>query len=699
MPYVVEQLDKESAAGRNVVPETTVRYLSANDSDKIVSTLELWEEEIPTATGFAIKIRARRAFGSVSDYSAVLIQNEEMVFVLHKSESLQDAKDALEAIRGVVAPLISGGSVLLTTELLEGLILPTPRDPAQLASYLVELMESKPNAHPHWDKMLLALARSTLLTETSPSQEDSEALRKAFKDDKQDDVLELMGKGTRLSLAVEGNEDASNPLHLAAIAGSHNAVSLAYKQVVQLDPTCPKSIDLLIALNVHVPEKEGNTPLMLAVQHKKLDTAAALLIAGAKPNIRNPVNGYTALHYAAEQGNVELAMLLTIFLANLKATNNDGKTPLDLAPIGGDCSLFIQRTIEITDTAAAIDVSDTFRRVSIPRNSTFLLACDGGAAKSLITLQILMALQKRMKQLRPDCGHIKSYFDYVAGTSVGSLIVLGFVYQNATPEMLTGAIFQLSQHVITGDTPYSSDKMEKILKETLGDAKMTSVEKPRVITTTVLGDQDPPTLCLMCNYGGPRPGPKDPSEMEVWEAGRASSAAPMYFEAFEGKWLDGGVIANNPTLTALTEITNQGEKEGKRAKIGLVLSLGTGIPPTKTYKEVSTYIPHLGLKSIGHAITHLSDVVSGDLHTINQFISVATQSDGIVVEQARAWCKNMPGAVYRRFSPQLPNRYGIGEVDTPTLIAIMYEGFKYALQNKTEIDEVAKILLSRGPVK
>lgn len=85
-----------------------------------MSTLELWEEEIPTATGFAIKIRARRAFGSVSDYSAVLIQNEEMVFVLHKSESLQDAKDALEAIRGVVAPLISGGSVLLTTELLEG---------------------------------------------------------------------------------------------------------------------------------------------------------------------------------------------------------------------------------------------------------------------------------------------------------------------------------------------------------------------------------------------------------------------------------------------------------------------------------------------------------------------------------------------------------------------------------------------------
>ena len=543
--------------------------------------------------------------------------------------------------------------------------------------------------------MLLAIARATLQTETSPSQEDSEALRKAFKDDKPDDVRELMEKGTRLSLAIDGNDDASNPLHLAVKKGSHKTISLAYKQVMRLDPTSPKSVDLLIALNV--TDKDGYTPLMLAVKNQKLDTAAALLIAGAKPNICNPVNGNTALHYAAEQGSKELAMLLTVFFANLKATNNDGKTPLDLAPIGGECSSFILNTIEFMDTAAAIDVPDTFKRVPTPRDSTFLLACDGGAAKSLITLQILMALQKRMKQLRPDCGHIKSYFDYVAGTSAGSLIALGFVYQDATPELLTGAMFQLSQYVLRGDTPYSSDKMEKTLRETLGDVKMTSVEKPRVITTTVLGDQDPPTLCLMCNYGGPRPGPKEPGEMEVWEAGRASSAAPMYFEPFEGRWLDGGVMANNPTLTALTEITNQGEKEDRNVKIGLVLSLGTGVPPTKDYKEVGTYIPHLGLKSIGFAITHLREVVSGDIHTINQFISVSTQSDGIVVDQAKAWCKNT-GAIHHRLSPQLPRVYGIGEADTPSLIEIMYVGFKYALEKKAEIDEVAKILLSRGPV-
>lgn len=39
----------------------------------------------------------------------------------------------------------------------------------------------------------------------------------------------------------------------------------------------------------------------------------------------------------------------------------------------------------------------------------------------------------------------------------------------------------------------------------------------------------------------------------VWHAARATGAAPSYFRAF-GRFLDGGLIANNPTLDAMTEI-------------------------------------------------------------------------------------------------------------------------------------------------
>jgi len=44
-----------------------------------------------------------------------------------------------------------------------------------------------------------------------------------------------------------------------------------------------------------------------------------------------------------------------------------------------------------------------------------------------------------------------------------------------------------------------------------------------------------------------------PTEQHVWRAARSSGAAPTYFRAF-GRFLDGGLMSNNPTLDVLTEI-------------------------------------------------------------------------------------------------------------------------------------------------
>ena len=39
----------------------------------------------------------------------------------------------------------------------------------------------------------------------------------------------------------------------------------------------------------------------------------------------------------------------------------------------------------------------------------------------------------------------------------------------------------------------------------------------------------------------------------VWRAARSSGAAPTYFRPM-GRFLDGGLLANNPTLDAMSEI-------------------------------------------------------------------------------------------------------------------------------------------------
>ena len=62
-----------------------------------------------------------------------------------------------------------------------------------------------------------------------------------------------------------------------------------------------------------------------------------------------------------------------------------------------------------------------------------------------------------------------------------------------------------------------------------------------------------------------------------WLTIRSSCSAPSYFRA-TGRYLDGGLIANNPTLDAMSEVhkfKKYKKSEGcEQSALGLVLSLG-----------------------------------------------------------------------------------------------------------------------------
>ena len=75
------------------------------------------------------------------------------------------------------------------------------------------------------------------------------------------------------------------------------------------------------------------------------------------------------------------------------------------------------------------------------------------------------------------------------------------------------------------------------------------------------------------------------SDQLVWRAARGTGAAPTYFRAM-GRMLDGGLIANNPTLDLISFMHSFYKNAQPNVppqetchKVGLVFSVGTGKPP------------------------------------------------------------------------------------------------------------------------
>ena len=123
-----------------------------------------------------------------------------------------------------------------------------------------------------------------------------------------------------------------------------------------------------------------------------------------------------------------------------------------------------------------------------------------------------------------------------------------------------------------------------------------------------MADRSPPDTQLFRNYPSPQemlgitdfPHPDIhnaciPSEQLIWRAAKASGAAPSFFRP-EGNYVDGGILANNPSLSLLTEVTEYNiakkalDHEDEVFKPKVLVSLGTGIPPVRKVR-CNPFIP------------------------------------------------------------------------------------------------------------
>lgn len=245
---------------------------------------------------------------------------------------------------------------------------------------------------------------------------------------------------------------------------------------------------------------------------------------------------------------------------------------------------------------------------------------------------------------------------------------------------------------------------------------------------TALVDRRPVDLHIFRNYISPSVlmGETEVCEVDhssqcVWEAAKVTGAAPSYFRLDNDKFIDGGLISNNPTLDAMTEMQRfktamkklgyfrNGEKvilywktystKEKYTHIWLIIdflsqfpttvvSLGTGIPP-KTSSTASA-IDITWPSGIFDTITKVPRLAS----LVNLLIDQATQSEGQVVERARAWCSSIDVPFFR-FSPQMTVDVGLDEKNDVTLINLLWETRCFMMSNKDTILKMKHILVQQ----
>ncbi|KAM8773595.1 85/88 kDa calcium-independent phospholipase A2 [Acanthopagrus schlegelii] len=480
---------------------------------------------------------------------------------------------------------------------------------------------------------------------------------------------------------------------------------------------------------VNYLSKTGESPLHILTKKGRFEAAMVLLTHGANANLKGQ-DGNTALHLAMKMDHMDLIKALIVFGADVEIHNDLGETPGLIAARTSKgpnrkilldmlCNVGVQRCLppfpgspppiskpggigfeDIMYVGAAVGAMSRGKsEVDGPKmemKMDRLLCLDGGGIKGLVLIQMLIALEREAG--RPT----RELFDWVAGTSTGGILALAIIHGKSM-EYLRCLYFRMKEQVFRGSRPYESAPLEDFLKKEFGEnTKMTDVRYPRVMVTSVLADRHPGELHIFRNYDRPsvhREPPYAttatfkpltiPQEQLVWRAARSSGAAPTYFRPM-GRFLDGGLLANNPTLDAMSEIHQynkalKAEGHGNQTKkLGIVVSLGTGKPPQVVVSSVDVFRPSNPLE--------LAKSIVSAKELGKMLVDCCTDSDGCAVDRARAWCE-MIDTIYHRLSPQLSQEVLLDEVSDSVLVDMMWETQMYLFQKRETLKSLAKLLL------
>lgn len=312
------------------------------------------------------------------------------------------------------------------------------------------------------------------------------------------------------------------------------------------------------------------------------------------------------------------------------------------------------------------------------RGVVTVLSVDGGGVRGLIPAVIIQDLMRRVSIIdryarrrpllrllnaarrRNGSISVRALFDLFAGTSTGALLALGFARKRAyTPHEMV-EIYR--KHARTIFPPkrfasiramrqafaekYDAEPFEHLLGTLFGDERLSECRSNVLIASYDTDHRGPfffkhYTDWVLRRNAALRKKEDPPLDFYLRDVARGTTAAPTYFtpahvSSIDGdvrsySLLDGGLVANNPALSAYVEA----RKIYPNARKFIIVSLGTGRNGRRFTHEEITRWGYLDWVSPVHGVPMLAFLSDGQSKAVAHSL------------------KNMPRVEYFRFNADL----------------------------------------------
>jgi patatin-like phospholipase/acyl hydrolase len=218
-----------------------------------------------------------------------------------------------------------------------------------------------------------------------------------------------------------------------------------------------------------------------------------------------------------------------------------------------------------------------------------ILSIDGGGIRGVMTAVLLNRLQQQYPTLLAERPNTTTLY---AGTSTGGILALGLADGLSPAQMrdlyvVNGkSIFDASwvRDIVDvgglAGAKYDNTNLRNILTHTFGAKRLGDLNRRVLVASFQLdnGSADSTQRTWAPKFFHNFPGPDSDADALIVDVAMETSAAPTFFPAYHG-YVDGGVIANNPSMAALAQALDGRNPPSERALLSEIqlLSLGTGL--------------------------------------------------------------------------------------------------------------------------